>query len=72
MSPDASVTDPENQKVDNELSKQFSEIFLKKQENISSLLELLEVTYYFLYSFLASHFIGIFLHSITYVLYTLY
>ena len=70
MSPDASVTDPENQKVDNELSKQFSEIFLKKQENISSLLELLEVTYYFLYSFLA--FIGIFLHSITYVLYTLY
>eukprot|EP00795_Rhopilema_esculentum_P008104 gene8104-14020_t len=42
MSPDASVTDPEKQKVDNELSKQFSEIFLKKQENISSLLELLE------------------------------
>lgn len=43
MSFEPNVNEPEKQNGDAELAKQFSEIFLKKQENISTLLELLEV-----------------------------
>jgi len=42
MSFEPNVNEPEKQSADSDLAKQFSEIFLKKQENISTLLELLE------------------------------
>ena len=44
MSFEPNVNEPEKQSAEADLAKQFSEIYLKKQENISTLLELLEVT----------------------------
>ena len=46
MSFEPNVNEPEKQSADSDLAKQFSEIFLKKQENISTLLELLEVKFH--------------------------
>ena len=43
MSFEPNISEPDKQNIDADLAKQFSEIFLKKQENIATLLELLEV-----------------------------
>ena len=53
MSFEPNVNDPEKQSADSDLAKQFSEIFLKKQENISTLLELLEVKFHFDFSLIS-------------------
>ena len=45
MSFEPNVSEPDKQNADADLAKQFSEIFLKKPENISTLLELLEVSF---------------------------